>query len=328
MSNPPGTLRYGRVYGRFVSFIADGPDEGDEPDEVPLNGAVTLTPSITDLRWPSADPPRMAVIKQAICPIINGDIYPPGTTKEQAGTIPQGVWIVATDQPDGEPDKVQWTASFQLQDVAVQPATTLFDVPHLGAANLALLVPAQPHPGVIKVVSSEDRMAAEAAVVAAGELLDDMRETLTAAPATAKIVGDNLVLTTVGGVDAVAGNVRGQKGDKGDIGDLSPTAIGAQSGSVGISSLPLTRTWPLNGNITLQTMPSFSSSIAGTVTLIIRQAATGGPYTVTFPSNIVWSGPQGAPAPVMPTQPNAEMTIHLFWTGQRWQGVLGGVFVP
>lgn len=69
-----------------------------------------------------------------------------------------------------------------------------------------------------------------------------------------------------------------------------------------------------------------AANVAGAVTLVLKQAATGtGPFTVTWPT-IVWA--EGAPAPVMPTTANAELIVHLFWTGQAWRGMVAGTFFP
>lgn len=86
-----------------------------------------------------------------------------------------------------------------------------------------------------------------------------------------------------------------------------------------------TRQWTLSANLTISALPTLASNAAGTVTLVLKQAAAGGPYTVTWPT-IVWA--EGVAAPVMPTVANAELVVHLFWTGQAWRGVIGGNFFP
>jgi hypothetical protein len=65
--------------------------------------------------------------------------------------------------------------------------------------------------------------------------------------------------------------------------------------------------------------------VSGTVTIILKQAASGGPYTVTWPT-IEWAG--DAPAPTMPTVANSELIVNLFWTGQAWRGSVMGVYYP
>lgn len=118
--------------------------------------------------------------------------------------------------------------------------------------------------------------------------------------------------------------IQGLKGDKGDPGDLTPAAVGAANGSMSFGSIPLTATRVFSGNVTSVSLPTVSSSVSGTITLILKQAASGGPYTITWPSNITWAG--GAPAPAMPTAANARLAVNLFWTGQEWLGMVGGTF--
>lgn len=123
--------------------------------------------------------------------------------------------------------------------------------------------------------------------------------------------------------------IQGVKGDKGDIGDMAP-AVGFANPGAGAALantwLPSTRLWLLSQNFTLSMGAYPASNISGTVTLVIKQAASGGPFTVTWPAGLEWAN--DAPAPVMPSVANAELIIHLFWTGQAWRGMIGGVFYP
>jgi hypothetical protein len=92
-----------------------------------------------------------------------------------------------------------------------------------------------------------------------------------------------------------------------------------------ISMLPSTRQLVLGANLTISTLPTPPSGLSSTLTLVIKQAASGGPYTVTWPaSGIVWA--EGASAPSLSTTPNAELIVHLFWTGQGWRGMVAGNF--
>jgi len=53
----PDPVLYGRVTGKFVQFLADSPDTGTQPDELPLTGTVRLEPLVPIVRWPAATPP-------------------------------------------------------------------------------------------------------------------------------------------------------------------------------------------------------------------------------------------------------------------------------
>jgi hypothetical protein len=117
----------------------------------------------------------------------------------------------------------------------------------------------------------------------------------------------------------------GLKGDKGDPGDLTPAAAGVASGNMTLGSLPLTSVRTLTGNVTGITLPAPAANVSGTITLVLKQAAAGGPYTVTWPA-LEWAG--DALPPAMPTVANAELIVHLFWTGLAWRAMVAGVFYP
>jgi hypothetical protein len=91
-------------------------------------------------------------------------------------------------------------------------------------------------------------------------------------------------------------------------------------------AMPSTRTLTLAGNTTLTLNTNPLATVSLTVTLIIKQAASGGPYTFTWPASLEWAG--DAAAPSMPVTANAELMVHLFWTGLAWRAFLAGVFYP
>lgn len=115
---------------------------------------------------------------------------------------------------------------------------------------------------------------------------------------------------------------------KGDPGDLVPSSFtNVAGGVIGVASteVPSTKIRTLASNVIVNCTSNPSNSVSGTVTLVLKQAATGsGPYTVTWGSMITWAG--GAPAPVMPSTAGARLVVHLFWTGQEWLGMVGGTF--
>ena len=174
MVNVPDAVQYGRVQAHLVAFIADTQDEGVVPDEVPLEGVVVLTPTVGVVRFPTTVPPRTAVVQALRCPIIGGDLYPPDTPLE--GPLPDtpGVVVVASDQPVGLPDIVQWTATFELVGARVQPGSITFEVPASGVVDLTTVMPATPTPGTVVVVSTESAERAEAAAVRAEQIVADL----------------------------------------------------------------------------------------------------------------------------------------------------------
>ena len=175
MAAVPSEVNYGRIRANFVAFIAD--DNGNVLEEVPLEGNVILTPTVGVLRFPSTSPPRTAVIQTLQCPVIGGILYPPGTPLGGPFPSQTGVAAVASDQPAGLPTTVQWTASFSLENTSAQPNPVTFEVPSGGVVDLTTVMPATPEPGIVVVVSTEDRERAEAAAAAAagsaGSAFDD-----------------------------------------------------------------------------------------------------------------------------------------------------------
>lgn len=89
--------------------------------------------------------------------------------------------------------------------------------------------------------------------------------------------------------------------------------------------LPSTRTLTLSANLTVAALPT-PAFTSGAITLVFKQPASGGPYTVTFPATLEWPG--DAPAPGMPTAFNAELVVQLVWTGVNWRAVKIGEFYP
>lgn len=151
----PSVVKYGKVIGHFVSYLADSADAGEVPDEKPLGGSVTLTPLTVITRWPTTTPPRIAIAQKVVCRVIQGDLCPPDSN------VP-GITVVATDQPDGEPSTIQWKATYALTDVSTQPNDITFNVPANGVVDLALITSIPPEPPTVVVVSHEDALAAAA----------------------------------------------------------------------------------------------------------------------------------------------------------------------
>src|SRR3954469_1792707 len=113
MTDVPPQVAYGAIVGRFVSFLIDSSDPGNVPDEKALNGTVNLEPLTKISRWPTTAPPRLAIAQPALCKVIDGDLCPPDALNNSA----PGVYVIATDQPDGQPTSIQWRATFNFDGV-------------------------------------------------------------------------------------------------------------------------------------------------------------------------------------------------------------------
>ena len=169
LANVPEGIVWGRVTAYVTSFVADGdtalPD--GTPDAIPLNGTITLTPTVGVMVFPTLTPPQQAVIQSLQCPIIGGVLYAPGTTPENVGDRDPGVILVASEQPLGLPDRVQYNVTWALEGARVSPPPVTIDVPSQATVDLATVIPATPGPGKVTVVSTVDRERAEAAAALA-----------------------------------------------------------------------------------------------------------------------------------------------------------------
>lgn len=184
-ANVPDTVNAGCIMGHFVNFQAD--EDGDQrPDEVPVGGTVNITPTVQFMRWSATEPPRLAVMASISCPVIEGDIYPPGTTAEDVTNklVDPGVWVVATDQPSAQPTTVQYSVSFRFTGTRAQPPNVTVTVPTDSVVDLVDILPSSPEPGTVTVVSSADRELAEQAAAEAINARDDAETAATAAKAS------------------------------------------------------------------------------------------------------------------------------------------------
>jgi hypothetical protein len=141
--------------------------------------------------------------------------------------------------------------------------------------------------------------------------------------------GDHLYTPSVRGPQGIQG-IQGIQGVKGDPGDLAPTSTWTNTGvatvTPGTTWVPGTQVWTLAANLTIGVFPTSANlGKSGTVTIIVIQAATGGPYTLTWPTGIKWAG--GAVAPSIPATVSARLAVNMFWDGvNQWYGVVMGVF--
>jgi hypothetical protein len=165
MPDVPEQVNYGFITGRFVQFVADTGDPGTVPDEIPLTGTATLRPTVTLMRFPTTTPPRTAYITTVIARIVDGNLLAPDGSATLA--------VIASDQPAGDPNFVQWQVDIRLDGVTTQPAPVTINVPTSGTVDLTTVIPSPPEPPAIVVVSTVDRELAQQAAVDAANFSSD-----------------------------------------------------------------------------------------------------------------------------------------------------------
>lgn len=123
-----------------------------------------------------------------------------------------------------------------------------------------------------------------------------------------------------------SGNASWQINTAGPAGPAANVTSPGATYDITTAMFPSLRTIMLSANITISLSATPASNLGGTITLILKQPASGGPYTVTWPASLEWAG--DATGPSMPTTANAELIIHLLWTGSVWRGINAGSFFP
>jgi hypothetical protein len=106
MAETLAPLVYGKVIGRFLAMVADGPeDANDFPDGVPLTGDITFTPQVSSVIVPSATPAPTTVLPMPIKATLDADGYVTLNGKP-------GVYLLASNDPATEPTGYTYSVSF------------------------------------------------------------------------------------------------------------------------------------------------------------------------------------------------------------------------
>ena len=158
-------VRYGKVVGRLVNIIADGPDEdefpisGGYPDAVPMTGRVTFTARASRVLVTGAEPAPVTVFSAPVTAQLDENGYLTHNGK-------RGVFLLA---PSVETNPPEWTytVKYDLQDYEGNAVTHIFDMeiveyepgpnpadPDAGstAVDLTVVTPVSPAPGQAVVV--------------------------------------------------------------------------------------------------------------------------------------------------------------------------------
>lgn len=131
-------------------------------------------------------------------------------------------------------------------------------------------------------------------------------------------------VSEINGSETAASWLITPSGPRGYNGDLTPVTSGINwSGTYSGTSLafPGTHRRVLTGNSILSSVPTPSSTVAGTLTIeLIQQSAGTGNYTITWPTNIKWG--KGKSPAAAPSGAGCYSIYHFLWDGVRWSAVL------
>jgi hypothetical protein len=221
MADIPSNLSYGTVTGRFLLAYADSNDEGLNPDAVPAKGTVYFTPSPNYIKDVTASPAPVTILPASVECALDSDGYVLGYSGSQ------GVRLLATDDPDGNPVDWTWTVEFRLTDATGSPVRTVpnfsFELPGGTTVDLTTAMPVPDANGTYYLIGPT------------GPANDLAVGTVTTGSA-----GSSAAITITGESPSQTINFtipRGDKGDKGDTGDQGPI------GETGATGLNWQGTW-------------------------------------------------------------------------------------
>ena len=140
----PANVGFGRVTGRLIRAILDGPIDPDtEPDGVPIEGAkVTFTASVNRVVNRTATPP-VSIFIDPVTVVTNSDgilVSPDGT---------EGVTLVASDDADLDPSG--WTYKVTMTAPSISALSWSITVPEGSVQDLATAIPVPANPGTAVV---------------------------------------------------------------------------------------------------------------------------------------------------------------------------------
>ncbi len=232
----PSNITTGRVVGRFVVGVADGPDEDERPDVVPAQGRVTFTPTVPHIPSLDSSDGSMTILTTPTVAVLdeNGFLVAP----DQAAPGfegRRGLLLIATDSPHILVQDWTYTVSYDFDPVngvkpvlASHPLTLLTDA--VRDLTEAVDVPSSPGLGTEQAEALVAR--AEAAATAAASVREDADAGLFAGAEGKK--GDP-------GGFAQATNLTGAAAQLDDL--LTPGLYCANDGA----DITLANNWPLVG---------------------------------------------------------------------------------
>lgn len=186
----PSNIGYGRVVGRLIRAMLDGPDVNETPDGVPIpNAQVTFTADVTHARNRHADPPVTIFFDPVVVETDSDGMI--ATRDGQAG-----VWLVATDDTDIDPMIGAYVVTVSAP--SIPRLSWRIAVPEGETVDLAtaIPVPASPAADIAEWVRvrGEVIQARDEAVAAAGEIpglvadaVDELAGPLIAASVEAQV---------------------------------------------------------------------------------------------------------------------------------------------
>jgi hypothetical protein len=156
VNNLPTNVNHGTVTGRFLLAYADGNDAGSEVDWAAAKGTVLFTPSPAFLKDLTEN---LTFLPATIECQLDTDGYIVGPDNQR------GVKMLATDDPDVEPQNWTWRVDFRLtdqSDIATRSISSFsFSLPSDETVDISAVSPVPDSGGVFYLVGPQGATGAE-----------------------------------------------------------------------------------------------------------------------------------------------------------------------
>lgn len=235
----PSNVNTGRVHGRFIIGVQDGPDVDGDPDYIPAQGTVSFKASVPYLLDPSATPPTTIFTTYSIKGRIdsNGDLR---TLNEDGSLAALGVRLIATDDPDLLVTDWTWEVSYDFDTInGVTPEIETHSLVVASGTNpdltTAVKVPSSPGYGLPQAEAAATSAAADAAEAVAAALRAEAAANVTDA-GVASLLSDPLSETGGALEDKLI-----LKADAAGLAQALGTKADLVDGKVPVSQLPQTQ---------------------------------------------------------------------------------------
>jgi len=231
MADIPSNLSYGTVTGRFLLAYADSSDVGSNPDAVPAQGTVYFTASPNYIKDASASPAPVTILPSAVECSLDADGYVVGYGTDQ------GVRLIATDDPQGNPVDWTWQVEFRLTDASGAPVRTIpnfsFALPGGSTVDLTTVMPVTDSNGTFYLVGPTGPTGATGATGPTGAT--GSAATISVGTVTTGAAGSSASITNAGTSGAAVFNFTIPRGDKGEKGDTGNTGATGATGATGLN---------------------------------------------------------------------------------------------
>lgn len=215
----PTNVNYGTVVGQFLLAYADSNDVDPQPDGVPAKGSIFFRPSPIKLLDGASSPNPVTILPAVVEATLDSEGYLCGY-----GTT-RGIRLIATDDPDLNPQDWTWTVEFRLtaqDDTPVAIPSFNIELPSSTTVDLTTVSPVPDANGTYYLVGPQGPTGPTGPQGPSG--------TISVGTVTTGAAGSSASVTNAGTSTAAVFNFTIPRGDTGAQG---PQGIQGETGPIG-----------------------------------------------------------------------------------------------